>query len=143
MRLLELPGSILDGLRQGTITAGHARALLPLGDEHDQVALAERIEQEGLSVRDVERIVGEQVGEDDSADAEILPGPAKQKRTRSDQIASLEQEFRHALGTKVEIRASAKGRGKLIIHFQNHDEFDRLREQLTNSHDGSLLRKAG
>src|SRR5207253_6265918 len=37
MRLLELPGSILDGLRQGAITAGHARALLPLGDEHDQV----------------------------------------------------------------------------------------------------------
>jgi ParB family transcriptional regulator, chromosome partitioning protein len=143
MRLLELPGSILDGLRQGTITAGHARALLPLGDEHDQVALAERIEKEGLSVRDVERIVGEQVGEDDSADAEILPGPAKQKRTRSDQIASLEQEFRHALGTKVEIRASAKGRGKLIIHFQNHDEFDRLREQLANAHDGSVLRKAG
>jgi len=53
MRLLELPGCILDGLRRGTITAGHARALLPLGDEHQQVALAERIQSEGLSVREI------------------------------------------------------------------------------------------
>jgi ParB family chromosome partitioning protein len=57
MRLLELPGSILDGLQRGTITAGHARALLPLGDEHEQVAFAARIEKQGLSVRDVERLV--------------------------------------------------------------------------------------
>jgi ParB family transcriptional regulator, chromosome partitioning protein len=133
MRLLELPGCILDGLRQGTITAGHARALLPLGDEHEQVALAERVERDGLSVRDVERIVGEQVGDDEAEEADVLPGPGSKKRTTSDQIASLEQEFRHALGTKVEIRASARGRGKIVIHFQNHEDFDRLREQLTDA----------
>ena len=45
------------------------------------------------------------------------PAPASKPRTRSDQVASLEQEFRHALGVKVEIQASARGRGKLIIHF--------------------------
>lgn len=133
MRLLELPGCILDGLRQGTITAGHARALLPLGDEHEQVALAERIQRDGLSVRDVERIVSEQIGESTNEQADILPGPGSVKRTTSEQIASLEQEFRHALGTKVEIRASARGRGKIVIHFQDHDEFDRLRQQLTNA----------
>jgi len=133
MRLLELPGSILDGLRQGAITAGHARALLPLGDEHEQVALAERIQRDGLSVRDVERIVNEQIGGETSEPADILPGPGSPKRTTSEQIASLEQEFRHALGTKVEIRASARGRGKIVIHFENHEEFDRLREQLTNA----------
>ena len=131
MRLLELPGCILDGLRTGTITAGHARALLPLGDEHDQVALATRIETEGLSVRDVERIVAEQIG-DDAAEPDILPGPNAARRTKSDQLASLEQELRHALGTKVEIRATAKGRGKIVIHFQSHDEFDRLRQQLAD-----------
>ena len=137
MRLLELPGCILDGLRKGTITAGHARALLPLGDEHEQVALAERIERDGLSVRDVERIVGEQIGDDDAEDADVLPGPGSKKRTQSEQIASLEQEFRHALGIKVEIRANARGRGKLTIHFQNHDEFDRLRAQLTDAFGSS------
>jgi len=131
MRLLELPGCILDGLRQGTITAGHARALLPLGDEHEQVALAERIQKDGISVREVERIVGEKVREDDHEEADVLPGPGSPKRTQSDQVASLEQEFRHALGCKVEIKANAKGKGKLTIHFNNHDDFERLRAQLT------------
>ena len=143
MRLLELPGSILDGLRKGSITAGHARALLPLGDEHEQVAFAHRIETEGLSVRDVERFVAEQLGQDEP-DPEILPGPgSKKKRTKSDQIASLEQEFKLALGVKVEIKANARGRGKLTIHFANHDEFDRLREQLTDAFERSAKRKSG
>src|SRR6476660_554066 len=130
MRLLELPGCILDGLRQGTITAGHARALLPLGDEHQQVALAERIQSEGLSVREIERLVAEQVNEDEPEEADVLPGPGSKKRTSSEQVASLEQEFRHALGCKVEIKANARGKGKLTIHFQNHEEFEHLRAQL-------------
>jgi ParB family chromosome partitioning protein len=142
MRLLELPGSILDGIRKGTITAGHARALLPLDDEHEQVAFAKRIETEGLSVRDVERSVAERLGEDEPA-AEILPGPGRQVRTRSDQVASLEQEFRLALGVKVEIKANSRGRGKLVIHFADHDEFDRLREQLSSGSRGDLRRQTG
>jgi ParB family transcriptional regulator, chromosome partitioning protein len=142
MRLLELPGCILDGLRQGTITAGHARALLPLGDEHEQVALAERIHRDGLSVREIERIVSEKVGEEDDQPADVLPGPGNPKRTQSDQIASLEQEFRHALGCKVEIRASARGKGKIVIHFQDHEEFDRLRTQLTDALSGNARRAA-
>ena len=145
MRLLELPGCILDGLRQGNITAGHARSLLPLGDEHEQVALAERITKEGLSVREVERIVSEQVGDDEDESAEspdILPGPGSSKRAKSDQIASLEQEFRHALGLKVELKANARGRGKLVIHFANHDEFERLRDCLTDGADIHPRRKS-
>jgi len=142
MRLLELPNSILSSLSKGTLTAGHARALLPLGDEHEQVALAERVEQDGLSVRDVERLVAEQIGEEQADEsADTVAGPGKQPRTRTDQIASLEQEFRHALGTKVEIRASARGRGKITIHFANHGEFDRLREQLTD-HSRAARRSA-
>jgi ParB family chromosome partitioning protein len=143
MRLLELPPSILASLGKGTITAGHARALLPLGDEHEQVALAKRIETEGLSVRDVERIVGEQVGDDESDDVEIIPGPGSKARTKSETIASLEQEIRHALGLKVELKANARGRGKLTIHFQNHDEFDRLREQLTDTSPTAARRRTG
>jgi ParB family chromosome partitioning protein len=142
MRLLELPESILGGIRKGTITAGHARALLPLDDEHEQVAFAKRIETEGLSVRDVERYVAERLGEDEPV-AEILPGPGKKPRTRTDQVASLEQEFRLALGVKVEIKANSRGRGKLVIHFGNHDEFDRLREQLTDNAGGDQRRKVG
>jgi ParB family chromosome partitioning protein len=135
MRLLELPGCILDGLRKGTITAGHARALLPLGDEHEQVTLAERIQRDGLSVRDVERIVSEQIQEEDAEEADVIPAAAaRQKRTTSEQIAALEQEFRRALGVKVEIKSSARGRGKIVIHFQNHEEFEQLQSQLTDAY---------
>jgi ParB family chromosome partitioning protein len=133
MRLLELPGCILDGIRQGTITAGHARALLPLGDEHQQVALAERIQSEGLSVREIERLVAEQVNEDEPVEADVLPGPGSKKRTQSDHVASLEQEFRHALGCKVEIKSNSRGKGKIVLHFQNHEEFDHLRSHLTDA----------
>ena len=42
---------------------------------------------------------------------------------------------------KVEIRANSRGRGKLVIHFQNHDEFDRLREQLSDAAPPSTRRK--
>src|SRR5262249_32211458 len=133
MRLLELPASILDGLRQGSISAGHARSLLPLGDEREQVALAEQIQREGLSVRDVERMVTHRSAKDEPVESpDVLPGPSKAARTTNDQITSLEQELRHALGAKVQITATARGRGKIVIHFQDHDEFDRLRTQLTD-----------
>lgn len=130
MRLLELPQTILDSLRKGTITAGHARALLPLGEERAQIALGNRIETEGLSVRDIERMVEEKILSEDSVTAKAA---AKKKKTRSEQVATLEQELRRALGTKVEIKQSAKGRGKLIIHFQGHEEFERIRAELTDS----------
>jgi ParB family chromosome partitioning protein len=128
LRLLELPEPILAGVRTGQVTAGHARALLPLGDDREQLTLAKRIESDGLSVRDVERIVGEKLASDE-------PGPrsTKAKRTRSEQTAALEQEFRLALGVKAEIQQAKNGRGKIVLSFANHEEFDRIRDALTAS----------
>ena len=132
MRLLDLPEQVLDSLRSEKLSAGHARALLPLGDEDEQIALAQRITSEGLSVREVERIVTEALSADDETPAGSA-APAKKKRTRSDQIASLEQELRIALGTKVEIKQSAKGRGTVVIHFADSEDFDRLRDLLADT----------
>lgn len=134
MRLLELPPSVLESLRFGTLSAGHARALLPLGDEDEQIALAHRITSEQLSVREVERLVNEQVaGEDRETSSATATNSTKKKRTKNDQIASLEQELRIALGTKVEIKQSARGRGTVVIHFSDSDDFDRLRDLLTDA----------
>ncbi len=55
LRLLELPAGIQEDLQAGSISAGHARALLPLGDEQQQIEFCLRISREGLSVRDIER----------------------------------------------------------------------------------------
>ena len=137
LRLLELPETVRDALRSGSLSAGHARALLPLGDETEQIAYCRRIESEGLSVRDVERLVQEQVQSEDELQSptEGIAGKttAKRKRTKSEQTASLEQELRIALGARVEIKLASRGRGKLIVHFSNADQFERLRTQLTDA----------
>lgn len=133
MRLLELPAVVLDSLRKGSVTAGHARAMLPLGDEPAQIALARRVETEGLSVREVERLVEEQIQTEDSPSAAAAKAGRNKKRTKNEQVASLEQEFRRALGTKCEIKQSAKGRGTLTIHFLGHEDFERLRVLLTDA----------
>jgi ParB family chromosome partitioning protein len=133
MRLLELPQQLLDSIRKGEVSAGHARALLPLGDETEQIAFAQRIRSEGLSVRDVERLVTERIT---TLDGEIVKfegaDTGKQSgRTKNDQVASLEQQLRLSLGTKVEVRTGARGRGRIVIHFPNHDEFERIYQQLS------------
>ena len=132
IRLLELPGDVQDALRRGAISAGHARALLPLGEEHEQQMMCQRIEREGLSVRAVEGLVQEALLATEgglgvvTAEGESRPAP----RTKSQQLASLEQDFKLALGMRVELKQSAAGKGKLTIHFGSHDDFERLRERL-------------
>ena len=142
MRLLELPPTVVDAVRAGDISAGHARALLPLGDEEEQVEYCQRIRESGLSVRAIERQVQERISSADQIEGTVSFEAEKRaaKRTQSDQIASLEQELKTALGTRVEIRQSSRGRGKMVVHFANHDEFERIRSILT--HDGSPQRRA-
>ena len=131
IRLLELPNKVQEALRQGKITQGHARSLLPLGDEREQLNFCRRIQEEGLSVRQTESLVQETI---DQADAEPLSvvssegDKSKPKRSQTDHVAALEQEFRAALGLKLVLKHNARGRGKLMIQFRNHEEFERLRE---------------
>lgn len=135
MRLLELPESVQASLGDGSISAGHARALLPLGDEREQVAFCRKIQDEGLSVRDTEQQVREKIEALDAANP-TAPGASAKKRRRkpqSDQIAALERELRLALGTKTEIRSGSRGRGRIVVHFGSHDEFERIRALLIES----------
>lgn len=133
IRLLELPGEVQDALRQGKITQGHARALLPLGDEKEQVAFCQRIHQDGLSVRDTEALVQQSI---DKADEEPLSvagrvdEKTRSRRATSEHLSALEQEFRLALGTRVKLSHNARGKGKLVIHFSSHEEFERIRDHI-------------
>lgn len=129
IRLLELPETVQQSLRSGEISPGHARALLPLGDEPEQVAFCQRIVAEGLSVRAVESLVQETVRAADASPLSVVGGDeptAKPARARGHHLTSLEQEFRTALGTKVDVRQNIKGRGRIIIHFSGPEEFERL-----------------
>lgn len=132
MRLLELPAPVLEAVRTSAISAGHARALLPLGEESEQIDFCNQIVSEGWSVREIERRVSDAIRDVDDNILDMA-GERKSKRTESDQVLSLEQELRIALGTKIEIRQSKKGRGRIVVHFSDHDEFDRLRALLNGT----------
>lgn len=129
MRLLELPAQIQQWVQEDKLTAGHARTLLPLGNESQQMEFAKLIMEEGWTVRDTEHRVNEQLLIEDGAIAGRT-SPAGRTSTRkktSPQVAALEQQMRLSLGTKTEIRQSASGRGKITISFANNEEFERLR----------------
>ncbi len=135
LRLLELPSAITESVRRGQLTAGHARALLPLGDDRLQIVFSEQILEQGWSVRETERQVSDRIAQEDDEPLKVVSGTESttRARTRNDQVASLEQAFRSALGTKVEIRQNAKGRGRIVIQFTSHEEFERLRVLLTDA----------
>jgi ParB family chromosome partitioning protein len=131
MRLLELPAAILEDVQNDKLSAGHARALLPLGEETQQIAMARQIQAESWSVRQTEHAVTDMLArEDGSQDGPAAKGKRGAARTVSPQIGSLEQELRRSLGTKIEIRQSARGRGKIVVHFHSAEEFERIRELL-------------
>ncbi len=142
LRLLELPQTVQSDLATGKITNGHARAILPLGEEADQVAFSARIQNEGLSVRDTERIIGEKLAAEDELMGITKPKP-KKARTKSSQVASLEQKIRIALGTKVDIKQTGRGRGQLVIHFRGNEEFERLTNLLLENGEDELQSFAG
>jgi ParB family chromosome partitioning protein len=148
IRLLELPSTVKDMVAQGEISQGHARALLPLGEEDLQVDFARRIKRDGMSVRATETAVNDQIHQldDDLLSLVTAEGESRPvaKRTRSEHLQSMEQELRTSLGAKVEIKQRSRGKGRITIHFTSHDEFERLLALLgqpapaaePSSHDG-------
>ncbi len=146
IRLLELPEPVKTLLNEGKLTQGHARALLPLGDETQQVKVAKQIVDEGLSVRRTEQTVQETIAELDGDNSlSLFTGEdstdkaTKAKPPISEQIVALETELKSLLGTRVAITRNAKGKGKITLHFADGDEFDRLHTLLKG---GSLAVEA-
>jgi len=130
LRLLELPDFVKIALSNGRISAGHGRALLPLDEEADQVAMCRQIEAEKLSVRQTEEAVRLKLHEADGGDT--IPfgtgaGPSKSGTVASgNYVLELQQQLRELLGTKVEIKLKGKDSGRLVIHFGSNAEFDRV-----------------
>ncbi len=134
IRLLDLPADVKQMVQQGDISQGHARALLPLGDEQEQIGFARQIKKDGLSVRTTEQAVQDRIHTLDGDHLRIVDADGNSRpipRPRNEQVAALEQELRTSLGTKVDLSQTAKGRGKITIHFKSHDEFARLQQILT------------
>ena len=123
MRLLKLPQKIQDALIEGTISAGHARALLSLPDEASQLLIFNRIIKEKLSVRNVEKLV--KAGGDSKKTS-----PVKADNNSLDYIsnANIESKLRGIFGTKVICKQKKDGAGSISIDFYSEDELERLLE---------------
>ncbi|MCI8631143.1 MAG: ParB/RepB/Spo0J family partition protein [Firmicutes bacterium] len=120
LRLLRLPEIVQDMISRGTLSSGHARALVAINDEKKQIALAERAEKEGLSVRDIERLAGEN---------KKTPRPASRVRKKDADAALVEDDLKDIFGTKVNLVEKGK-RGKIEIEYYSRDELERLIEML-------------
>jgi ParB family chromosome partitioning protein len=121
LRLLKLPEEIQASVRHGDVTGGHARALVAIDDERQQLAIFRKILKRGLSVRQVEQLVRDRAA------------PKKSPRSSGSRIpsvalASSEDRLREVLGTRVVIRAQGSGRGEILIEFYSSDDLDRLLE---------------
>lgn len=132
IRILELPAVIQDWIVAGKVTAGHAKALLPLGDEKIQVEFAEQIIREGMTVRAVEAAVGELLAAEETIEGGAAMGFVRRKRSMDAQVESLQQALKQALGTRVKIKFGTKQNGQIIVHFANSHEFERINSLLVS-----------
>lgn len=119
IRLLNLPPSVQRRVAAGTISAGHARALLGLADQYEIEKLANRIVAEGLSVRATEEII--------SLGGKSQSTKTKNKSTTSPEIKELGVRLSDALDTRVNIEMTQK-RGKIVIEFGSLEDLHRIIE---------------
>ena len=121
LRLLDLSQQAQQALVGGAISEGHARALLALRDPDDQLEALARVQREGLSVRDTERLA-----------QRVADGGRKPRRTAAPDpdVEAVVEALRRELGTKVSMRRGARGRGTLTIHFGGDEELNGVLDRL-------------
>lgn len=123
MRLLKLCDQVQKMVVDEMISTGHARALISIEDPEEQYMVAQKIFDEKLNVREVEKLV------------KNLHKPPKVKKAENKTLEAIYNEIseklKQSLSTKVSISAKENGSGKIEIEFYNHDDLDRLIEQIT------------
>ena len=125
VRLLQLPASVWKYVEAGSLTSGHARALLALDDQEEMAGLARKAITGGWSVREMERNAG-------------VRSVKKTKRLKSRTykhrdpvVRALEEDLRAALATKASVRLRRGGSGVIEVPFRNHEDFERVFHLIT------------
>ena len=134
LRLLALPESILSMLESGTLSAGHARALLNLPTEALQLALAKRVTEEGLSVRQTEALAKRL-----SKAPKETPKKDDHKAEIAMYLADVEKNLSNRFGRKVKVTNGRK-KGKIELEYYNADDLEAL---LTALEQAPSLSKGG
>jgi ParB family chromosome partitioning protein len=124
LRLLTLSPAVAELVSRGTISAGHARAILS-APEAKRELLAREVAAEGLTVREAERLAA-RAAENVSRETTVRPAKAKLPWT---ELQEVERELQGALQTRVELKGSPE-RGTVVITYHSAEELERLREWL-------------
>ncbi len=123
MRLLKLSEEVQQMVINDMLTTGHARALLAIENPEEQYTLAQKVFDEKLSVRDVEKLV------------KNVHKPAKPKKMDNKTLEliyqDIEEKLKQSLSTKVSVVSKGDGAGKIEIEFYSHEDMDRLIELIT------------
>lgn len=122
IRLLKLGDKVQQMVIDDMISTGHARALLAVEDEEEQYALAQKIFDEKLSVREIEKMV------------KNLHKPAKVKKLDDKALQviylDIEEKLKQRLSTKVAVTSKGEGTGKIEIEFYSHEDLERILEMI-------------
>lgn len=122
MRLLKLDERVQQMIIDDMITTGHARALISIEDQNLQYELAQKIFDEKLNVREVEKLVK----------SIQSPKPKKEPKKVNESLElvyrDIEERLKQSLGTKVSIQSRENGAGKMEIEFFSHEELERITE---------------
>ena len=125
MRLLKLADEVQQLLIENLISSGHARALLAVDDKATQYELAQRVMDEKLSVREIEKIIKD------------LNKPKKEEAKKQKKLnflyKDLEEKIKRNLGTKVTINAKDEKKGKIEIEYFSKEELERITDILSNN----------
>lgn len=120
LRLLDLTEAVRIHVRDGRLSLGHAKLLAGVADILEQQRLTDAVIAQDLSVRNLQGMLQSQSNEKSLRKAPSL----------SPHLADLEKSLARQLGLRVQVRSSAKGRGRLILHYSSLDQFDDLLQKL-------------
>ena len=120
LRLLSLPEEVTEMVRDGLISAGHARVLAGIKDPEEQIRLAHRAAEEGMSVRRLEQLA-----------SAVKEKPAKKRRPAPlpAELGELQEKIRMKTGLKSALTGSIT-KGRIVLQYSSRDELERLNELL-------------
>jgi ParB family chromosome partitioning protein len=139
LRLLQLTTKVREALASQlpNFTEGHARTLVGITREEDQILAMQKIIAEGLNVRQAEALAtrmkdSQKFGEEATKEVtEVTKAPIE----RPSELEHLESQFREALMVKVNLKCNPKGKGTLVLHFNNQEELENLYRKLVKSQE--------
>ena len=119
MRLLNLDSRVQELVKNGKLSPGHARSILPVENAEEQFELAEKIIDEELSVRETESLVKRLL------ERKMKSQPSDSSKFNTDGYNRLEENLRNILGTKVKLK-SGKNKGAIEIEYYSDEDLDRI-----------------